>query len=99
MLRGYAQQSDSATSGTGMMLDTYELPLLRLMQRLEIDTDRLTVKFEPLMIDAARRCAQCNCSIRCNVLLDREAPVRLILQICPNSRMLEVISPLPDPIY
>ena len=80
-----------------MMLDTDELPLLRLMQCLDIDTDRLTVKLEPLMIDAARRCAQCNWSIRCSVLLDREAPVRSIL--CPNSRMLEVISPLPDPIY
>ena len=78
-----------------MPTDSERLPLERLMQRLGIDTERLTREFEPLMVDAACRCIQCNRWDRCSVLLDGEAPVRSILDICPNFRMLEVLAPRP----
>ena len=75
--------------------DTTQLPLQRLMKRLDIDTDRFMREFEPLMVDAAYRCFQCGRRDRCSVVLDSEAPVRAILDICPNLRMLEIVSPLP----
>jgi len=82
-----------------MTRDSDQLPLEQLMERLDIDTDRLTKKFEPLMVDAAYRCFLCSRRDHCRVLLDSEAPVRAILDICPNFRMLEVISPRPITLH
>jgi hypothetical protein len=46
-----------------------------------------------LLVDAACRCVQCERWERCSVLLEKHAPVRAILEICPNFRMLDIVSP------
>ena len=76
-----------------MMTDSEQLPLQRLMLRLGIDTDRLARDSEPLLVDAACRCVECERWKRCSVLLENHAPVRAILEICPNFRMLDLMSP------
>ncbi|MDH3637859.1 MAG: DUF6455 family protein [Gammaproteobacteria bacterium] len=82
-----------------MTIDSDPLPLEQLMWRLDIDSDRLARNFESLMVGAARRCIQCKQWDRCNALLDSKAPVRAILDICPNFRMLEAFSPRPSKLH
>ncbi len=78
-----------------MTIDSDALPLERLMWRLEIDSDRLVKDFESLLAGAERRCIRCKQWDRCNALLDNKAPVKAILEICPNLPMLEVFSSRP----
>ena len=78
-----------------MTIDSDALPLEQLMWRLDIDSDRLGRDFEYLMVGAERRCIQCKRWDRCSALLDSKAPVRAILDICPNFGMLEVFSSRP----
>lgn len=78
-----------------MTLDSDPLPLEQLMWRLDIDSDRLAREFGPLMVSAERRCIRCKRWDRCNALLDSDAPVQAILDMCPNFRMLEAFSSRP----
>ena len=82
-----------------MTIDCDPLPLEQVMWRLNIDSDRLARDFESTMVAAERRCIRCGRHDRCNALLDSDAPLRMILNICPNLRMLEAFSSQPITSY
>lgn len=94
-IMAYLAAHNPREDNSQMTIDSDALPLEQLMWRLDIDSDRLARDFECLMAGAERRCIQCKRWDRCNVLLDSKAPVHMILDQCPNFRMLEAFSSRP----